>query len=268
MQGRVHFLTPILPVSDIRATLQYYKGVLGAGNDWEWGEPPTHAGCTIDTASFQFSLQPDLHERSRGIEFFMQVTEVDEIYFRVVAAGATILRDIENKPWNAREFCVQDCNGYGLRYAQFGFLDARRGKIDGVTVVRRHLTPQELADLMTAVNWTFSDNPEELQISVDEPICTAAAEYGGKCIGTGSILGHKTGNYLISNVIVHPDFQSQGVGKQIMQELDNWLNENGVPGAMVKLFTGLDRQPFYGQFGFRGPELGLVGMSKNLPKKP
>ncbi len=266
MESRVRSITPILPVANIAETLSYYREVLGAISDWQWGDPPTHAGCMLGSAELQFSLDPELCTASRGLSMFLNVVNIEHHYAVRQEAGAKIVSAIEPKPWGVKEYNVLDCNGVCLRFAEGGFLADRREKLKGVKLVRRHLSPNELKDLMIAVHWGFDDDEEKLRIAAEEPICTAVAEFEGKTIGTGSILGHATGNYLISNIIVHSDYQSQGVGKQIMQELDNWLSENGIPGAMVKLFTGLDRQEFYGQFGFRGPDQGLVGMHKTLKK--
>ena len=266
MESRVRSITPILPVADIVATLNYYRVVLGTEDGWKWGEPPVHAGCLLGSAELQFSLDPELCAGSRGLSMFVNVVNIEDHYAARQAAGANIVSDLEAKPWGVREYNVEDCNGVRLRFAEGGFLEERRGKLEGVTIVRRNLSPRELKDLMIAVQWHFDDDYEKLRIAVEEPMVTAVAEHQGQMIGTGSIIGHATGNYLISNVIVHPDFQSQGVGKLIMQELDDWLSQKGIPGAIVKLFTGLDRQEFYGQFGFRGPEQGLVGMHKILKK--
>ncbi len=121
---------------------------------------------------------------------------------------------------------------------------------------------------MVAVHWHVDSEENVANDSVEQPMCTAIAMFDCKSIRTGAILVHRAGSYLISNVLVHPDYQSEGVGKQITVNLDKRLDENGVPGAMVKLFPGIDRQAFYGQFGFPAPELNLVGVSKTLQKKP
>lgn len=267
MSGHVRAIIPILPVTDIVDTLNFYRDVLGASNPWTDGNPPTHAGCRLDMADIQFTLNPDLSKRSEGLSIFVFVDKIEELYADHWTKGAEILEPLEVKPWNLKEYSVRDCNNVRLRFAQGGFLEPRGEKLDGVIIVRRNLTTEELRSLMTAVHWNFDDNEEHFQKVINEPLCTAVAEFEGRCIGTGAILGHETGNYLVSNVIVHPDFQSRGVGKLIMRELDSWLTEKGIPNAMVKLFTGSDRQAFYSQFGFRGPENGLVGMIKTIPKR-
>ena len=266
MHPQVQSVTPILAVSDIHATLEYYKTVLGATNCWDWESPPTHAGCLIGSANIQFTLNPELSRSMRGFSMFLPCSKVEELYAFHRSNGANIVYKLEPKPWGVKEYTVEDINGAHLRFAQSGFLNDRKEPLEGISVVRRRLTPDELFDLMVSVNWTKERDEDGLAKAVEEPLCTAIVEHQGKAIGCGSILGNETGNYLIFNVLVHPDFQSQGVGKKIMAELDHWLTENGIPGAMVKLFTGQDRHAFYAQFGFRGPETGLIGMAKNLPK--
>lgn len=266
MQGHVQKITPILPVADIDASVEYYETILGARDSWKWGEPPTHAGCVIGSANIQFSLNPALCKSSKGLSLFLWCTNVDDLYKKHLAARAKITSELESKPWGVKEYTVEDLNGIQLRFAQGGFLKERKEPIARVSIVRRPLTTDEIYELMASVHWVRSRDEDHLARVVAEPMCTVVAEIGGRAIGTAAILGHPTGNYLISNVIVHPEFQSQGVGKLLMADLDRWFEENGIPDALVKLFTGLDRQDFYAQFGFVGPELGLVGMTKKLPK--
>ncbi|MBI1333888.1 MAG: GNAT family N-acetyltransferase [Armatimonadetes bacterium] len=267
MEPVANSVTPIFAVADIDATIAYYESVIGASDAWKWGDPPTYAGCRLGSVWIHFSLDPELCARAKGTSLFINVLHIESLHEMHQNLGAKIVDSFGPRPWGCREYTVEDCNGIRLRFSQSGFLDERRPTLDGVKIVTRQLQPKELLDLMIAVNWSHDDREESLRIEVEEPLFTAVAEYEDRCIGTASVLGHKNGNYLVFNVIVHPDFQSQGVGKRLMSAVDEWLTKNGIPGAMVKLFTGLDRQPFYQQFGFRGPEHGLVGMSKSIPKK-
>ena len=264
MIPHIHSVTPILPVESIEATLAYYESVLGATDGWKWGDPPDYAGCRLGSVWLHFNLNPELSRQSRGNSMFLNVLHIDDLYEQHQRLGATILSPLEAKPWGVREYSVEDCGGFHLRFSQSGFTTIRKEPPDGVTIVRRRIEPPELRELMVSVRWNFDDTDEAWARSVHGPLHTTIAELEGKCIGTGSIVGHQSGGYLIMNVIVHADFQSQGIGKKIMADLDNWLATNGIPNALVMLFTGLDRQNFYRQFGFTGPESGLVGMTKPL----
>jgi uncharacterized glyoxalase superfamily protein PhnB len=40
------------------------------------------------------------------------VADADEVYARAIAAGATIIRPIEEKPYGSRDFTVKDPEGH------------------------------------------------------------------------------------------------------------------------------------------------------------
>ena len=48
--------------------------------------------------------------------FIDRGTDIDALYARHKAAGATIVHPIENKPWGIREYTVRDPSGYHLRF--------------------------------------------------------------------------------------------------------------------------------------------------------
>ena len=45
-EGRVTLRSsePIFPVTDVVATVRYYREVLGFAEEWVWGEPPDFGG--------------------------------------------------------------------------------------------------------------------------------------------------------------------------------------------------------------------------------
>ena len=68
-------------------------------------------------------------------------------------------------------------------------------------------------------------------------------EKEGKIIGTGSIVGAD-----ILGVFVNPDFQHQGYGKSLMQELEKKALVNGLSG--VALGVSLPSRRFYESLGY------------------
>ena len=108
---------PIFAVSDIERTVRFYRDVLGAQNEWLWGEPPCHAGLRLGKFQLMFSLNKVLAPRCAGAQHFFRVEDVQSWYDRHKSAGAMIVHDIENKPWGSREYTVRDPDGYELRFA-------------------------------------------------------------------------------------------------------------------------------------------------------
>ena len=86
------------------------------------------------------------------------------------------------------------------------------------------------------------------------PSVEMAEEAGA--IEMGRIVGDGALNFEIVDVAVDPAHQGKGLGRQIMQKIVSWLDENAVKGAYVSLVA--DVPELYAKFGFSSvrPESG------------
>src|SRR3954470_21961953 len=69
---------------------------------------------------------------------------------------------------------------------------------------------------------------------------------------------------LVKDIMVLPEWQCRGVGSRIVQALLAIIRREAVDGMLVALFTGQGLAAFYEQFGFRGPDAGLYGMTQRI----
>lgn len=81
-----------------------------------------------------------------------------------------------------------------------------------------------------------------------------------KPIGMGRIIGDGGLYFYIQDLIVHPDYQHQGLGTKIMSSLMNYLKDNTRSGSFVGLMSTPGLEPFYNKFNFTTGEEGGVGM--------
>ena len=86
----------------------------------------------------------------------------------------------------------------------------------------------------------------------------------GELIGMGRVIGDGGLNYEIVDVAVHPDFQRQGLGYRIMEELTNWLHANAPPSAYVCLIADHGAPALYAKFGFEFTAPASQGMALRL----
>ncbi|HSV16475.1 MAG TPA: VOC family protein, partial [Tepidisphaeraceae bacterium] len=82
---------PVFAVADVRATITYYRNVLGFESEWLWGDPPTFGGVCWGRIQVMFCLDPTLQSKVQGHQQFFRLDNVQELYDRHEAAGATIV---------------------------------------------------------------------------------------------------------------------------------------------------------------------------------
>lgn len=74
-----------------------------------------------------------------------------------------------------------------------------------------------------------------------------------KPVGVARVISDRGYIYLIVDVIVAPDYQGQGIGRHMVEEIEAWLRQEkeGKPTMMVYLMAAEGKEEFYEQFGFR-----------------
>lgn len=83
-----------------------------------------------------------------------------------------------------------------------------------------------------------------------------------KLIGFGRIVGDLGITYVVSDIMVDPDYQRKGLGKIIMKEIDSYLVQNTDQYAFVCLIANKPADKLYSQFGFEYVEPNSCGMKR------
>jgi uncharacterized glyoxalase superfamily protein PhnB len=110
---------PEIPVTDVEKAAEYYVKALGF--HFDWGD--NRGGITgISQGECRMFLTNTSFRKGYGnggsVVVWLNLDskdEVDELYHRWQDAGAKILAEPEDKPWNLREFTVADPDGNQLR---------------------------------------------------------------------------------------------------------------------------------------------------------
>jgi [ribosomal protein S5]-alanine N-acetyltransferase len=115
-------LQPVLGVADVQKTAVYYRDKLGFTLDYLYGDPPVHAGVSINEwttegVTIQLSRVHDFVKASQGMALYIFTgSDINGRFQTYQSNGVTILREVKSYPWGMREFDVEDCNGYVLRF--------------------------------------------------------------------------------------------------------------------------------------------------------
>lgn len=238
--------TAIFASSDILATLEYYKSVLGFESSWTWGEPPTFGSASLGGVTIMFNLQIELAKNIRGHEHWIKVDDADALYARHQALGARIVSAIADQPWGAREYVVEDLDGYHLRFA--GPPAGRPAKSqpfpDDVKLERRLPTLEEYVDVAGRA-FGYKEATPGLMEATWAGVVARSPE--GHTIGLLRIVRDAPAWFSIWDVAVVPEWQAQRIGSALMEEALAAIREVA-PGANVFLFTY--QHAFYARLGF------------------
>lgn len=129
-------LTPILNVSDIRASFAWFEK-LGWKKGWDWGSPPTFGGvCSGNCEIFlcqgaqggrgkgnnttTFGDAADGETADQGVWMSVWVDDVDAVHRHCLAQGIEIMFAPTDMPWGVREMHVRHPDGHIFRISRGG----------------------------------------------------------------------------------------------------------------------------------------------------
>lgn len=117
-------VAPSFVVSDVVATANYYRDVLGFQILGFFADPPVFAmvgrgGVEIHFGKADAEPQPsNLKFRRISSDAYIWVDDVEALHQELIASGADILEGPTLRIYNCVEMEVRDCNGFKLVFSQ------------------------------------------------------------------------------------------------------------------------------------------------------
>lgn len=113
--------------------------------------------------------------------------------------------------------------------------------------------------------------PKRAKCALEHSLYKIIAVDGGQPVGMARVVGDGGYVYFICDVIVHPEYQSRGLGRKIIEHVLEWLESQVDEGEtiMVNLMSAMNKEEFYGKLGFHKRPFGNhgSGMSKWISKE-
>jgi len=128
------------------------------------------------------------------------------------------------------------------------------------TLESRIPSVEEYLSLVESVLWK-SREPVAVAIALAQSLTSVCAMSEGQIIGMGRVIGDNGLHYYISDLMVRPEWQRQGVGSALMSELMNWLNEIPYSNSVVGILPTKGLTSFYQNFGFQAQKAHSPAMS-------
>ena len=114
------------------------------------------------------------------------------------------------------------------------------------------ITPEEYMELRKKVGWTEFPT-EEAKACVENAYMVLCVRDDEKAVGVVRLLWD--GGYVafLSDLIVIPEYQGHGIGRELVETVIRKIKEEMKPGYKVKLTlnSSKGKEPFYKKFGFR-----------------
>ena len=113
---------PQFLVRKLDESLAFYEDRLGFARDFVY--EGFYASVSRDGAVIHLKCAPKreaerAHRRSEEhLDAFLIVEGVAELHAELAGRGATIARPLERRPWGARDFYVEDPDGYVLCFSE------------------------------------------------------------------------------------------------------------------------------------------------------
>lgn len=127
------------------------------------------------------------------------------------------------------------------------------------------LTAEEFISIWESV-WGSGPTVEQTRLALEHTIFRVSVYDGEKPIAMARMLGDMGLDYYIKDVAVRPEYQGQGIGRLLIDELMKFIDSNGVSGTdiFVELCAVPDKIPFYEKFGFSANEAQRLKQMKHI----
>ena len=104
-------ISPVLQVSDLDESIQFYKDILGFDHDFTYGAPPYYAGLRMGCISIHLNMADKTSSRVGKGSVFISCDEVDTYYEKLTDKGVEITSELATWPYDVRDFQIKDIDG-------------------------------------------------------------------------------------------------------------------------------------------------------------
>lgn len=138
--------------------------------------------------------------------------------------------------------------------------------LDDIQFVDTSPTVQEYQLLRSSVGWSpVSDHA--VQASLNNSLFSLSVYINDSIVAFGRIIGDSGIYYYIQDLMVLPEYQRKGIGKEIMNGLMAFIKLNADPTAFVGLMAAKGFWQFYEPYGFQKRSSNAPGMFRYVKPK-
>ena len=134
---------------------------------------------------------------------------------------------------------------------------------------QHEISVEDYNELRASVDF-IQITPKRAKCALAHSLYKVIAVDGDRPVGMARVVGDGGYVYFICDVIVHPAYQSRGLGRKIIENVLDWLENQVEEGEtiMVNLMSAMNKEDFYSKLGFHRRPFGNhgSGMSRWIVK--
>jgi len=123
----------------------------------------------------------------------------------------------------------------------------------------RSPTISEYKTLREAVGW-WDVAEAAAEAALGNALFSVVAIEKGELVGLGRVVGDGGLYFYIQDLIIDPEFQEKGFGKQVMGALMAFIRTKAKSGAFIGLMAAKGLEGYYEPFGFKARDEDAPGM--------
>ena len=123
----------------------------------------------------------------------------------------------------------------------------------------RKIRVEEYLQLRGSTDW-HSVSREQVDKALRNDLFSVCVVYKQELVGIGRVIGDNALYFYIQDVIVLPEHKGKGVGRIIMNSIEDYLANSTRSGAFIGLMAAEGTRAFYEKFKFISRPDGRPGM--------
>jgi len=116
-------------------------------------------------------------------------------------------------------------------------------------IVEKLPSAEEYNRLRQLVGWD-SYEPGVIARALPQTLYCVCAMMNGTIIGMARVIGDGGLVYYIQDVIVHPNYQQQGIGTKMMDQVMEYIGNHASQNSIIGLMSAYGKEPLYEKYGF------------------
>ena len=101
---------------------------------------------------------------------------------------------------------------------------------------------------------------EQVKTALETSFCSVTVSIANQIVGMGRVVGDGSVYFYIQDVIVHPDYRGQGIGRDIVIHLLEQIRSVATGNCFVGLMAAVGTVDFYEKLGFKKRDDKSPGM--------